>query len=171
MNFLKHNIYPSTDAVKIYAGIAMCLELKSDGLSDAEIYDFVNGVFRKMRKILAFFCRASTGKYFWTWISMCWGSASGISSSGTEYHGGVPKMENPGWYWSFAFRLPKGEAMRNMETTGNNIVSLTGGYFFRTRHRLGCITDKAPARLPGCEIRKHIDIGFKPVYGINTGAV
>lgn len=48
--FLKHNIYPTMNTVKIYAVIAMCLELKKDNYSDKEIIDFVNGVFEKKRK-------------------------------------------------------------------------------------------------------------------------
>lgn len=48
--FKKHNIYPTTDTVKIYAVIAMCLELKDNNYSDQEIIDFVNGAFEKKRK-------------------------------------------------------------------------------------------------------------------------
>ncbi|MBQ7766682.1 MAG: L-2-amino-thiazoline-4-carboxylic acid hydrolase [Lachnospiraceae bacterium] len=51
--FLKHNIYPTTDTVKIYAVIAMCLELKNDNYSDKEIIDFVNGAFKNKRKFFA----------------------------------------------------------------------------------------------------------------------
>lgn len=48
--FLKHNSYPTMNTVKIYAVIAMCLELKNDNYSDKEIIDFVNGAFKKKRK-------------------------------------------------------------------------------------------------------------------------
>ena len=48
--FLKHNIYPTINTVKIYTVIDMCLELKKDNYSDKEIIDFVNGVFEKKRK-------------------------------------------------------------------------------------------------------------------------
>ncbi len=51
--FAKHNIYPTTDTVKIYAVIAMCLELKNDNYSDKEIIDFVNGAFKNKRKFFA----------------------------------------------------------------------------------------------------------------------
>ena len=44
-----HNIYPTTNAEYIYAIIAMCLELKEYGLSDAEIIDAVNSGFSRRR--------------------------------------------------------------------------------------------------------------------------
>lgn len=49
--FLMHDVYPSTDTVKIYAVIAMCLELRSYGFSDDEIYQFLKAAFRKVSKI------------------------------------------------------------------------------------------------------------------------
>lgn len=50
--FTKHNIYPTMDVVKIYAVIAMCLELKKDNLSDVEIIDIVNSGFRRLKQLL-----------------------------------------------------------------------------------------------------------------------
>lgn len=52
-DFKKHNVYPTMDVTKIYAVIAMCLELKKEELSDKEIIDIVNGGFKKLKKILA----------------------------------------------------------------------------------------------------------------------
>ena len=49
-NFTKHNVYPTMDVSKIYAVIAMCLELKTDNYSDKEIIDIVNSGFVKLRK-------------------------------------------------------------------------------------------------------------------------
>ena len=45
-----HNVYPTMDVSKIYAVIAMCLELKQDNYSDKEIIDIVNSGFGKLRK-------------------------------------------------------------------------------------------------------------------------
>ena len=50
--FKKHNVYPTMDVTKIYAVIAMCLELKKDNYSDKEIIDIVNSGFAKLRKVL-----------------------------------------------------------------------------------------------------------------------
>ena len=52
-NFTRHNIYPTMDMAKIYAVIAMCLELKKEKFSDKEIIDIVNSGFKKLRKIFA----------------------------------------------------------------------------------------------------------------------
>ena len=41
-NFRKHNIYPSTNTVFVYAVMAMCLEFKSFGYSDEDIIEFIN---------------------------------------------------------------------------------------------------------------------------------
>ena len=49
-DFTKHNVYPTMDVSKIYAVIAMCLELKTDNYSDKEIIDIVNSGFVKLRK-------------------------------------------------------------------------------------------------------------------------
>lgn len=51
--FEKHNVYPTMNVTKIYAIIAMCLELKKENFSDKEIIDIVNSGFKKLRKILA----------------------------------------------------------------------------------------------------------------------
>ena len=48
--FETHNVYPTMDVSKIYAVIAMCLELKQDNYSDKEIIDIINGGFAKLRK-------------------------------------------------------------------------------------------------------------------------
>lgn len=50
--FKEHNIYPTMNVSKIYAVIAMCLELKKDNLSDKEIIDIVNSGFEKIRKVV-----------------------------------------------------------------------------------------------------------------------
>lgn len=49
-NFRKHNIYPTTNAVHVYAVIAMCLGLKQYNKSDSEIIDAINSGFEKRRK-------------------------------------------------------------------------------------------------------------------------
>ena len=51
--FVVHNVYPTMDVTKIYAVIAMCLELKKENLSNTEIIDVVNSGFMKLKKILA----------------------------------------------------------------------------------------------------------------------
>lgn len=51
-NFEKHNVYPTMNVTKIYAIIAMCLELKKEKLSDKEIIDIINGGFEKLRGIV-----------------------------------------------------------------------------------------------------------------------
>lgn len=51
--FQQHNIYPTMNVEMIYAVIAMCLELKSFGLDDKEIIDFVNSVFHVRKKAFA----------------------------------------------------------------------------------------------------------------------
>ena len=48
--YAEHNIYPTMDVAKIYAVIAMCLELKQDDYSDKEVIDIVNSGFAKLRK-------------------------------------------------------------------------------------------------------------------------
>ena len=48
--YAEHNVYPTMDVAKIYAVIAMCLELKQDDYSDNEIIDIVNSGFAKLRK-------------------------------------------------------------------------------------------------------------------------
>lgn len=49
-SFEIHNVYPTMDVVKIYAVIAMCLELKKENLSDAQIIDIVNSGFKKLKQ-------------------------------------------------------------------------------------------------------------------------
>lgn len=51
--FEKHNVYPTMDVSKIYAVIAMCLELKKENLTNSEIIDIVNSGFKKLKKFLA----------------------------------------------------------------------------------------------------------------------
>ena len=48
--YAEHNAYPTMDVSKIYAVIAMCLELKQDDYSDKEVIDIVNSGFAKLRK-------------------------------------------------------------------------------------------------------------------------
>lgn len=52
--YREHNAYSTMNVEKIYAVIAMCLELKQyePSLSDKEIIDFVNGVFQRKRRFL-----------------------------------------------------------------------------------------------------------------------
>ena len=47
--FKEHNIYPTTDASYIYAVIAMCLELKEEGVEDGRIITIVNQGFERKR--------------------------------------------------------------------------------------------------------------------------
>ena len=51
--FTQNNVYPTMDVTKIYAVIAMCLELKKEDLSEREIIDIVNSGFDKLRKMFA----------------------------------------------------------------------------------------------------------------------
>ena len=48
-NFKRHSNYPSTNAVHIYAVIAMCLGLKRFDLSDPQIIDIINSGFSTRR--------------------------------------------------------------------------------------------------------------------------
>ena len=50
--FEKHNVYSTMNVTKIYAIIAMCLELKKEKLSDEEIVDIINSGFEKLRGIV-----------------------------------------------------------------------------------------------------------------------
>ena len=47
--FQKHSSYPSTNAVHVYAVIAMCLGLKHYDLSDSQIIDIINSGFSARR--------------------------------------------------------------------------------------------------------------------------
>ena len=49
--FQKHSSYPSTNAVHVYAVIAMCLGLKQFGFSDPQIIDIINSGFSARRKL------------------------------------------------------------------------------------------------------------------------
>ena len=48
-DFRKHNVYPSTSTLHVYAVIAMCLELKQFGFSDTDIMDYINAGFEARR--------------------------------------------------------------------------------------------------------------------------
>lgn len=48
-NFKRHSKYPTTNAVHVYAVIAMCLGLKHFNLSDAQIIDTINSGFEMRR--------------------------------------------------------------------------------------------------------------------------
>lgn len=50
--YIKHNIYATMNMSKIYAVIAMCLELKKEDLPDKEIIHIVNSGFRKLKQML-----------------------------------------------------------------------------------------------------------------------
>ena len=47
--FKAHSVYPTTNATHVYAVIAMCLEMKAFGLTDAEIIETVNHGFVRRR--------------------------------------------------------------------------------------------------------------------------
>ena len=47
--FKAHSVYPTTNATHVYAVIAMCLELKALGLTDAEIIETINHGFARRR--------------------------------------------------------------------------------------------------------------------------
>jgi hypothetical protein len=47
--FKEHNVYPTMDVTSIYTVIAMCLELRSFGLSNEEIMAFTDAAFKKRR--------------------------------------------------------------------------------------------------------------------------
>ena len=48
-NFKTHSVYPTVNTVHVYAVIAMCLELKALGLSDAGIIETINRGFARRR--------------------------------------------------------------------------------------------------------------------------
>ena len=52
--FAKHNVYPTMDVIKIYAVIAMCLELKKENYSQKEIIDIVNSGFERLKVFWSF---------------------------------------------------------------------------------------------------------------------
>lgn len=50
-NFKRHSKYPTTNAVHVYAVIAMCLGLKHFNLSDSQIVDTINCGFKTRRNL------------------------------------------------------------------------------------------------------------------------
>ncbi len=52
--FAEHNIYPTMSMAKIYAVVAMCLELKKENLSDKEMINIINSGFQKTRRFFKF---------------------------------------------------------------------------------------------------------------------
>ena len=50
--YQEHNVYPTMNVELIYAVIAMCLELKDEGLTDDEIINNVNFAFEKKEQNL-----------------------------------------------------------------------------------------------------------------------
>ena len=51
--YRRHNVYPTMNVDLIYAVVAMCLELKEQGLTDMEIMDFSDRVFQTRRQAFA----------------------------------------------------------------------------------------------------------------------
>lgn len=49
--FANHDVYPTMDVEKVYAVIAMCLELRDYGLSDEEIMRFSDTAFQGTRRL------------------------------------------------------------------------------------------------------------------------
>ena len=56
--FHRYSVYPSTNAVHVFAVIAMCLELKKYGYSDPEIIDLINTGFYVRRGFFRVLIRA-----------------------------------------------------------------------------------------------------------------
>ncbi len=56
--FKAHSVYPTTNATHVYAVIAMCLEMKALGLTDAEIIEAVNHGFARRRSFFRRIIRA-----------------------------------------------------------------------------------------------------------------
>lgn len=50
-DFRSFNIYPTIDTYKVFAVIAMCLELSEYSFSDEKIIDFINKVFRRLKRL------------------------------------------------------------------------------------------------------------------------
>ena len=57
-SFKAHSVYPTVNTVHVYAVIAMCLELKALGLSDAEIIETINHGFTRRRNFFRRIIRA-----------------------------------------------------------------------------------------------------------------
>ena len=55
--FKAHSVYPTTNATHVYAVIAMCLELKALGLTDAEIIETINHGFARRRNFFRWIIR------------------------------------------------------------------------------------------------------------------
>ena len=51
--YSRHNVYPTMNVNLIYAVVAMCLELKEQGLSDCEIMNFSDIVFNARKQAFA----------------------------------------------------------------------------------------------------------------------
>ena len=49
--YAAHDRYPTIDTVKVYAVIAMCLQLREEGLEKEEIMAFANDVFRTLKRL------------------------------------------------------------------------------------------------------------------------
>ena len=56
--FKAHSVYPTTNVTHVYAVIAMCLEMKALGLTDAEIIETVNHGFARRRSFFRWILRA-----------------------------------------------------------------------------------------------------------------
>ena len=56
--FKAHSVYPTVNTAHVYAVIAMCLELKAPGLSDAEIIEAINHGFARRRNFFRRIIRA-----------------------------------------------------------------------------------------------------------------
>lgn len=50
-DFRRHGVYPSIDTAKVYAIIALCLELRERGWSDGKIIDLVNSAFAGRKRL------------------------------------------------------------------------------------------------------------------------
>ena len=50
-DFRRHSVYPSIDTVKVYAVIALGLELRERGYSDEKIIDLVNTAFSNLKRL------------------------------------------------------------------------------------------------------------------------
>ncbi len=57
-DFRAHSVYPTTNTTHVYAVIAMCLEMKAFGLTDAEIIGAVNHGFARRRNFFRRIIRA-----------------------------------------------------------------------------------------------------------------
>ena len=53
-----HDVYPTMDVPRIYAVIAMCLELREHGLTDQQIFESVNAGYAARRRLFAVILKA-----------------------------------------------------------------------------------------------------------------